>query len=79
VGRHWSRLRRKRFRTQGAFAAALTKNGMQITTPTVSEWERGFRMPNLSDLPVIAATLEVPLHRLIPSRAFLQKFWRSQK
>jgi transcriptional regulator with XRE-family HTH domain len=47
--------------------------------PTVSEWERGFRMPNLAELPLIARTLEVPVQSLIPSRAFLQKFCDNQK
>jgi len=74
VGRHWTRLRRERFATQAEFAAALTKNGFKITTPTVSEWERGFRMPSLADLPLIAVTLEVPVQSLIPSKAFLKKF-----
>jgi transcriptional regulator with XRE-family HTH domain len=79
VGRHWVRLRRKHYGTQAEFAAALTKNGMKITTPTVSEWERGFRMPNLVDLPVIAATLQVPVQSLIPPKAFLAKFCDDQK
>jgi DNA-binding transcriptional regulator YiaG len=78
VGRHWVRLRRKLFATQAEFAAALTRNGLKVTTPTVSEWERRFRMPNLSDLPAIAATLEVPVQSLIPSKAFLTKFCDSQ-
>jgi DNA-binding transcriptional regulator YiaG len=78
VGRHWVRLRRKLFATQAEFAAALTRNGLKVTTPTVSEWERGFRMPNLSDLLAIAATLEVPVQSLIPSKAFLTKFCDSQ-
>jgi len=79
VGRHWVRLRRKRFATQAEFAAALTKNGYSVTVPTVSEWERGFRMPNLAELPLIALTLAVPVQSLIPSRAFLQKFCDNQK
>jgi transcriptional regulator with XRE-family HTH domain len=74
VGRLWVRLRRERFATQAEFAAALTKNGLKITGATVSEWERGFRMPCLDDLPTIAATLEVPVQSLIPSKAFLKKF-----
>jgi transcriptional regulator with XRE-family HTH domain len=79
VGRHWHRLRRERFSTQAEFAAALTKRGYKITVATVSEWERGFRMPNLTDLPMIAATLEVPVQSLIPSKAFLAKFCDSHK
>ena len=73
------RLRRKLFAPQAEFAAALTRNGLKVTTPTVSEWERGFRMPNLSDLPAIATTLEVPVQSLIPSKAFLGKFCDDQK
>jgi transcriptional regulator with XRE-family HTH domain len=72
------RLRRARFSTQAEFAAALTKSGFKVTTPTVSEWERGFRMPSLADLPTIAATLGVPVQSLIPSKAFLKKFCDEQ-
>jgi hypothetical protein len=36
-------------------------------------------MPNLADLPLIAATLEVPVQSLIPSPAFLKKFCNNQK
>ena len=73
------RLRRERFATQAEFAAALTKHGLKVTVATVSEWERGYRMASLSDLPLIAATLEVPVQSLIPSKAFLQKFCDNQK
>jgi transcriptional regulator with XRE-family HTH domain len=79
VGRLWVRLRRERFSTQAEFAAALTRHGYKVTGATVSEWERGFRMPNLADLPLIAATLDVPVQSLIPSKAFLSKFCDKQK
>ncbi len=36
-------------------------------------------MPNLAELPLIAATLEVPVQSLIPSKAFLKKFCDRQK
>jgi hypothetical protein len=67
VGAHWRELRVAKFRYQTGFVVELQKHGMQVSKQSVSNWERGHRLPaELNDWPLIAAVLGVGVEDLLP-------------
>lgn len=67
---NFRKLRTRKFDNQDEFVLALAHQGLEVTKGTVSHWERGFRLPSIEHLPVIAAALGCQIARLTPKYEF---------
>jgi transcriptional regulator with XRE-family HTH domain len=59
-------LRIARNLTQQQLRDRLDEAGLGVHIATVSGWERGYRLPSLDDLPLLAIALGVSAHELLP-------------
>lgn len=66
VGFNLRRLRMKKFDTQISLVEAMQQYGVFIHKNTVSNWERGDRLPAIEILPVLAHVLGCRVRTLVP-------------